>query len=423
MSVDPNAGRQQGSSAREQWQRDGAVLICGLIPAARIRAAHAAAAAEPDLTAAPRWDDAWGVPAGHGLHHFPFGELRAATPGDGGREAPTAASPLNRLVLSSSLAAVAAELLECEDLRLVHGGLVTAGGDAASCRQEVRGEPFALVPERQARPDAVVALIPLDAATARAPADVLFARFGTPAGVATAATFVGQGAPGGITVRVVLRRSSAGYIQADSFNQRCFAPAMLSPLSPAQRVLLSIPAVGHPFWTQATATAVAARHEGWDAAPYRISSLVAKEEGAGHNTETKAPNRRRVGGDSEPGGGGGARDSVCWEYPAAANPLSEATAVLRPEQVAQWHERGFLVVDGIWPPELIAAAAAAATDLQTPELPDGEGDPTVGADSHFPHEHSALNEVVLHPRVLAMVRQLLNGTAEFYVSAWCLAVR
>ena len=91
--------------------------------------------------------------------------------------------------------------------------------------------------------------------------------------------------------------------------------------------------------------------------------------------------------------------------------------MLRPEQVAQWHERGFLVVDGIWPSDLITAAAASATRMQTPDVPEGNDDPTVGACSHFPHGSSALNAVVLHPRVLAMVSQLVNGKAEFYVSA------
>ena len=87
--------------------------------------------------------------------------------------------------------------------------------------------------------------------------------------------------------------------------------------------------------------------------------------------------------------------------------------VLRPEQVTQWHERGFLVLDGIWPPELVVAAAAAAAKLSAPQ-PAEAGDPTVAADSHFPHDSSVLNDVVLHPRVLAMVRQLLGGPAEFY---------
>ncbi len=67
----------------------------------------------PDLAPGPNWDDAWGVPAGHGLHHFPFGGLRTnarptaaahsrVDPGD--RGAPTATGPLNRLVLDARLA-------------------------------------------------------------------------------------------------------------------------------------------------------------------------------------------------------------------------------------------------------------------------------------------------------------------------------
>jgi hypothetical protein len=235
---------------------------------------------------------------------------------------------------------------------------------------------------------------------APATGDVLFARFGG-RGVAAAAELAARWS---VSMRVVLRRRAAGHIQADSFSQRCFAPEMLSPLSPAQRTLLSIPAVGHEFWTGATATATAARYAGWDAAPYREAIAP-----GGDDTETAAapPETAR----------GGRRGGSRWAHPTAANPQSEATAVLRPEQVAQWHERGFLVVDGIWPRELIAVAAAAAAELQVSEAADStaeDGDPTAVADSQFPHESSVLNDVVLHPRVLAMVRQLVGGPAEFY---------
>ena len=65
---------------------------------------------------------------------------------------------------------------------------------------------------------------------APASGDVLFARFGG-RGVAAAAALAARW---GVSMRVVLRRRAAGHVQADSFSQRCFAPEMLSPLSPAQ---------------------------------------------------------------------------------------------------------------------------------------------------------------------------------------------
>ena len=123
--------------------------------------------------------------------------------------------------------------------------------------------------------------------------------------------------------------------------------------------------------------------------------------------------------------------------------------VLTPQQVAHWRRHGWLVVDGLWPEELVAAAAAAAQDLwpesgarpgsvrvglpgQANETPPSAREAELeaeiwrlrglvgsmtdgrGPDCSFPFDYreaDALNQQTLHPRFLRAVHQLLGTEA------------
>ena len=123
--------------------------------------------------------------------------------------------------------------------------------------------------------------------------------------------------------------------------------------------------------------------------------------------------------------------------------------MLTPQQVAHWRRHGWLVVDGLWPEELVAAAAAAAQDLwpesgarpgsvrvglpgQANEAPPSAREAELeaeiwrlrglvgsmtdgrGPDCSFPFDYreaDALNQQTLHPRFLRAVHQLLGTEA------------
>ena len=60
---------------------------------------------------------------------------------------------------------------------------------------------------------------------------------------------------------------------------------------------------------------------------------------------------------------GSDRHPVRWEQPQLALPESGGGAVLSPEQVAHFHERGYLAMDGIWPAQTIREGRQALEDM------------------------------------------------------------
>ena len=110
-----------------------------------------------------------------------------------------------------------------------------------------------------------------------------------------------------------------------------------------------------------------------------------------------------------------------------------APSVLTPAQVQQWKEQRFVVVDGIWPADLIADAVRAHTGFVPPISPDNPAAELVrgkdfrgrqtgfGAgnrEQEFPFdskELDAFNQLTLHPRALQAVAQLL-GTNDLRVT-------
>ena len=97
-----------------------------------------------------------------------------------------------------------------------------------------------------------------------------------------------------------------------------------------------------------------------------------------------------------------------WAEPSVANrgddPLTDA-------QIESWRERGFALVDGVLPPELTERAAADATALfPEPGSKESEAlsDFGSGGRLQFPASRDSVNQITLHPRLLAAVAQLLD---------------
>ena len=90
---------------------------------------------------------------------------------------------------------------------------------------------------------------------------------------------------------------------------------------------------------------------------------------------------------------------------------SEATGPLDSADVSSWRMRGFALADDLLPADLIERAAA---DGREGFARPGSVDPAALADFGsggrfvFPAESDALNEITLHPRVLAVAAQLLD---------------
>ena len=135
---------------------------------------------------------------------------------------------------------------------------------------------------------------------------------------------------------------------------------------------------------------------------------------------TAAPNYGWTGESDPP-----ERDELAWAVPVQANPIG-ATDTLTPAQVRQWREQRYLVVDGIWPTELIAQEAAQMEAVYpTPtsyehaaELKTMSEAPDAVHFGSFPFSDElcpAANQTTLHPRALRAVAQLL-GTDELLLT-------
>ncbi len=94
--------------------------------------------------------------------------------------------------------------------------------------------------------------------------------------------------------------------------------------------------------------------------------------------------------------------------------------VLLPEQVESWRERGFALVDGVLPGDLVERLVREADAVFPAEgSPEAERwhDFGSGGRMAFPSACEALNEATLHPRLLAAVQQLLSlAPAELRLS-------
>jgi hypothetical protein len=109
-------------------------------------------------------------------------------------------------------------------------------------------------------------------------------------------------------------------------------------------------------------------------------------------------------------------DRVTWEHPVSAlhvgGPADGSVPTLSAEQIGQWHWQRFLVIDGIWPAELVAEAGAQWAALSV-----GQQGTVRRSGGSFPWgEHlSAADLVAVHSRILRAVAQLL-GTDEIMLT-------
>ena len=97
-----------------------------------------------------------------------------------------------------------------------------------------------------------------------------------------------------------------------------------------------------------------------------------------------------------------------WIEPEPAEPIGAAGPPLTSEQVASWRERGFALVGGVFPTDLLERAASDARELLAAESPDGHDDFGSGGRMEFPAESYAVNALTLHPRLLTALTQLLG---------------
>ena len=96
---------------------------------------------------------------------------------------------------------------------------------------------------------------------------------------------------------------------------------------------------------------------------------------------------------------------------AALPPALEEDRVLTDPQVQAWQERGFTLVDGVLPGDLVTRATADATRVfPRAGSPETEAVTDFGSmgKMEFPAESEAVNASTLHPRLLRALAQLLG---------------
>ncbi len=85
--------------------------------------------------------------------------------------------------------------------------------------------------------------------------------------------------------------------------------------------------------------------------------------------------------------------------------------ILLPEQVQSWREQGFVLVDGVFPQELIATLIQETkAHFFAPDGPEAKKVFDFGSEGrmNFPSQIEALNQVSLHPHLLRCISQLLS---------------
>jgi hypothetical protein len=90
-------------------------------------------------------------------------------------------------------------------------------------------------------------------------------------------------------------------------------------------------------------------------------------------------------------------------------------------QIAHWHREGYAVVNGVLPPELVAAESKEALETYPDMGPEDTATPPRQGVNDFPFDMPAKNEASVHPRLLRAVAQLLD-TDNIRLSecqVWC----
>lgn len=162
--------------------------------------------------------------------------------------------------------------------------------------------------------------------------------------------------PGGVvpgrrlTQHIILRKANAEWISNEAFIRNLSSQGpWIASLSPTQRTVLGFPPPGHSFWQQPTALSQAVgRYPGMDPEPY-ISAGAAPLV-----PFTYGPSLPLTGESSttEEGLFPPPIDRMVFPEPVKGR----GDLVLSSSQVSQFREQGWLLVDGIWPSELVDAA-------------------------------------------------------------------
>ena len=209
-------------------------------------------------------------------------------------------------------------------------------------------------------------------------------------------------------------------------------------LTVAQRNLLGFPQVGDPYWTADTINGVAEHYgghhdpesnpEGIDMTPYAEAcpELADRQDSAVAAGATGAAvaaalsdlmEEDRDGGSAIPIADDSSERDECppvpgrWHFnpstkflapervafpDGGADPASDGT-VLSPAQIKRWHESGLLLLDGLFPQDLVAAATAAAAE---------HGDE--GGQYPYSGGLEVFNDITLHPNLLTAAAQILE---------------
>ncbi len=101
-----------------------------------------------------------------------------------------------------------------------------------------------------------------------------------------------------------------------------------------------------------------------------------------------------------------------WIAPEPARPASAGREPLTSDQVASWRERGFAVVDDVFPVGAVEDARRDALEPFSGAPPSGHTDFGSRGRLEFPAESDAVNALTLHPRLLGAVAQLLAVPIE-----------
>ena len=124
-------------------------------------------------------------------------------------------------------------------------------------------------------------------------------------------------------------------------------------------VTVCIPEPGHPYWTETSLALASARFgPDFDPAPYLAVGNVGPACPPPTLTPVPAAAPRQT-----PGGLG-------WLFPDTV--AGVGGAVLSDEQVAQFQNEGFLLIDGIWPEDVMAEAIDAVDEMYPPGVQLGE---------------------------------------------------
>ena len=102
--------------------------------------------------------------------------------------------------------------------------------------------------------------------------------------------------------------------------------------------------------------------------------------------------------------------SVEWVEPTSARQEAASTAVLTDQDVSTWRENGYCLVNDVLPEELLERVLAASREVFPAPLSEAAAQITdFGCGQlRFPSRYDCVNQLALHPRLLAAAAQLLG---------------